>query len=94
MSHAFSAVALAVASLAGLRSASAHVIGGVRVLPVTLAFDDPAVGDEVPLPRVVVQPGPGERLSRHADDPPGGIVQVHPFFDDLFPASIGKPLFQ
>jgi hypothetical protein len=39
--------------------ASAHVIAGVRVFPVTLTFDDPGVGDEVTLPQVVWQRSAG-----------------------------------
>ena len=33
-----------------LTAASAHVVAGARVFPVTLTFDDPGVGDELSLP--------------------------------------------
>lgn len=39
--------------------ASAHVIAGDRVFPVTLTFDDPGVGDELTLPQVVWQRSAG-----------------------------------
>ena len=39
--------------------ASAHVIAGDRIFPVTLTFDDPGVGDEATLPQFTWQPDSG-----------------------------------
>jgi hypothetical protein len=40
-------------------NASAHVIAGDRVFPVTLTFDDPGVSDEATLPQFIWQPDSG-----------------------------------
>jgi hypothetical protein len=59
MSDKFSA-AMASALCAVLSSAlpaSAHVIAGSRVFPVTLTFDDPGVSDEASLPALTYQRG-------------------------------------
>jgi hypothetical protein len=40
-------------------AASAHVVVGARVFPVTLTFDDPGVGDEATLPQLVWQSDSG-----------------------------------
>jgi len=56
------AAALVVASLGAVTAASAHVVVGARVFPVTLTFDDPGVGDEATLPQFVLQPGPDGQL--------------------------------
>jgi hypothetical protein len=50
--------ALACPSLLASRPASAHVVVGARVLPATLTFDDPGVGDEATLPQFVYAPRP------------------------------------
>ena len=55
MSRIRLAVALALASVLGVRTASAHVVAGARVFPVTTTFDDPGVGDELTLPQVIYQ---------------------------------------
>jgi hypothetical protein len=39
--------------------ASAHVVAGARIFPVTLTFDDPGVGDEATFPQLIWQPGAG-----------------------------------
>ncbi len=61
MRSIFATGALAGACLLILRvpSASAHVVVGDRVFPVTLTFDDPGVGDEFTLPQVTWQRGDG-----------------------------------
>src|SRR5579859_1242109 len=56
--HYLLAVLLAGACVAA-HEAAAHAVSGVRVFPVTLTLDDPGVADEVTVPQVVVQPGPG-----------------------------------
>jgi len=38
-------------------AAQAHGIAGDRIFPATLVMDDPAVGDELSLPTVAIQPG-------------------------------------
>ena len=63
MTRSTPAFALAVAALtaAMFLRASAHVVAGDRVFPVTLTFDDPGVGDEATLPQITSQrsAGPG-----------------------------------
>jgi hypothetical protein len=39
--------------------ASAHVVAGDRIFPVTLTFDDPGVGDEATMPQFIWQPNAG-----------------------------------
>ena len=51
--------ALALVNLPVCHPAFANVIVGARVFPITLALDDPGVGDEVRLPQVVWQPNAG-----------------------------------
>jgi hypothetical protein len=55
------AAALALAGAAVATAASAHVIAGDRIFPVTLTFDDPGVGDEATLPQVIWQPDAGRQ---------------------------------
>lgn len=51
MHHRFTGGLLpAAALLCGTTAASAHVVAGARVFPVTLTIDDPGVADEVSLP--------------------------------------------
>ncbi len=51
MHNRFAGVALTAADLLfGSAAASAHVVAGARVFPVTLTIDDPGVADEVSLP--------------------------------------------
>jgi hypothetical protein len=52
-------VLLLASSPIAAREAAAHAISGVRVFPVTLTLDDPGVADEMTVPQVVYQPGPG-----------------------------------
>lgn len=59
MSPAKITTALACAALSAYAlPASAHVIAGARVFPVTLTFDDPGVGDEASFPSFTYQRGP------------------------------------
>jgi hypothetical protein len=51
------AVGACAAAVLTIGVASAHVVVGVRLFPVTLTFDDPGVGDEATLPQIVYQPG-------------------------------------
>jgi hypothetical protein len=59
--HLARALALACASFAPIftQHASAHVVAGARVFPVTLTFDDPGVGDEATFPQFIWQPDSG-----------------------------------
>jgi hypothetical protein len=52
------AVALAAACAVVSHPATAHVVVGNRVFPVTLTFDDPGVGDEATLPQFAYPPTP------------------------------------
>jgi hypothetical protein len=60
--HFAGALALACASVAPIfaTGASAHVVAGDRVFPVTLTFDDPGGGDEATMPQLVWQPDSGQ----------------------------------
>ena len=61
MRTARTAIALACASLPlPFLPASAHVVVGARVFPVTLTFDDPGVGDEASFPAFTYQRGPAD----------------------------------
>ncbi len=52
MAKRFRAAALAAAAGCGVPAASAHVVVGARVFPVTLTIDDPGVADEMTLPAI------------------------------------------
>src|SRR6516162_3254961 len=52
-------VAFALAGAGSATVASAHVVAGDRIFPVTLTFDDPGVGDEATLPQFIWQPDAG-----------------------------------
>ncbi|MGI4978131.1 MAG: hypothetical protein ACRYG6_14425 [Janthinobacterium lividum] len=52
MAKRFRVAALAAAAGCGAPAASAHVVVGARVFPVTLTIDDPGVADEVTLPAI------------------------------------------
>ncbi len=52
---------VAALALAGVTTtpATAHVVAGDRIFPVTLTFDDPGVGDEATMPQFIWQPDSG-----------------------------------
>lgn len=52
-------MALALSGFSFAGAASAHVVAGDRIFPVTLTFDDPGVGDELTLPQFIWQRGGG-----------------------------------
>lgn len=81
--------ALSIVAVASL--ASAHVVAGDRGFPVTLTMDDPGVGDEgssYPFGIEALIPA-----NKAAGPNRGVIAQLHVFLDDLFPNTLGRPLF-
>jgi hypothetical protein len=52
-------VAFALAGAGSATVASAHIVAGDRIFPVTLTFDDPGVGDEATLPQFIWRPDAG-----------------------------------
>jgi hypothetical protein len=68
-----------------LTPAHPHAVRGDRIFPATLAVDDPGVTDELALPTLQWLP--------HTADGAGVIAQFDLFMDDIFPDSLGKPIF-
>jgi hypothetical protein len=72
-------------------AAQAHGIVGNRLFPGTLAFDDPAVMDELVLPAVSRLKHPGEGTDVVDSRIEGSFTRL---LDDLIPAVFGKPLLE
>ena len=96
------AAAAGLSALLGGQAAHAHAIASPRIFPVTPTIDDIGDANEASLPtfsyqRLPNDPGTGHGLQYNITgefNPVGVVTQVHLFFDDLFPTSLGKPLFQ
>ena len=80
----------AVAALLTNSPAYSHAVCGDRVFPATLGIDDPGVGDELALPTVAYLSGSDDGASGHGA---GVVGELHYYFDDIFPNSLGKPIF-
>ncbi len=94
--RAFAGAIAAVAGSLTASSAIARAVCGSRIFPATLGIDDPGVSDELALPTVGYLPHNGHEAEefdisgRHGT---GAVGELHFFLDDIFPNTIGKPIF-